>query len=127
MVERVTAETDTRTVGRAAVGALLVWLAATQAADIRQLGNGLSQNATAYREADAIRSADSYAREGWLAYAGLPRALYGDRFLIYSAVRSSRSRSRVNSPKRLRPPSAWMTPLPKNAAAGHSISWKIGT
>jgi hypothetical protein len=59
---------------------LLVWMAATQAAEIHRLGLGTTRTGDSYSEADAIRSADYYARFGFLANVGLPVVTFGDRF-----------------------------------------------
>lgn len=44
------------------------------------IGNGLGKFSDAHSEADALRSAEAYARDGLLSHHGLPRLLYGGRF-----------------------------------------------
>ena len=65
---------------------LLAWLAATQVAEIRRLGNGLSYTADPFSEADAIRSSEHYVRFGFTSDAGLPNIQYGDRFPTDGAI-----------------------------------------
>ncbi len=58
----------------------LVWLIITQVVAIATVGNGLSLTADPYSEADLVRSAEHYAKYGFLADAGLPHITYGNRF-----------------------------------------------
>jgi len=67
---------------------LLVWLTATQIADLRRLENGLSRTGDAYTEADTLRSAEYYAKFGFITDAGLPHIVYGDRFPDMGSVRN---------------------------------------
>jgi hypothetical protein len=59
---------------------VLVWLAATQIAEIRLLQNGLSRTADPFSEADAMRSSEYYVTHGFASNAGLPNVTYGARF-----------------------------------------------
>jgi hypothetical protein len=58
----------------------LVWLILIQLLTIVSIGNGLSPTGDSYGEADLVRSAEHYARYGFLADAGLPHITYGNRF-----------------------------------------------
>lgn len=58
----------------------LIWLVAVQVSAVAFIGNGLSPTADPYSEADMVRSAQHYADYGFLADAGLPHIIYGNRF-----------------------------------------------
>ena len=57
----------------------LVFLVLVQLALFVKIGNGLSPF-DGYDEADAIRSGEAYAAEGFTLHHSLPRLLYGNRF-----------------------------------------------
>jgi hypothetical protein len=62
--------------------ATIIWLLFTQFAAIYEATTegGLSSTADPYGEADAVRSAEFYAKYGFAVDAGLPHIVFGERF-----------------------------------------------
>jgi hypothetical protein len=63
----------------------LGFMVLTQALLLLKIGNGLSPFDT-FDEADAVRSGEAYAKEGFTSHHGMPRILYGSRFPKDGAV-----------------------------------------
>lgn len=59
---------------------VLTILVLVQGGQLASIGNGLGKHTDPHSEADALRSADAYARDGLTSHYGLPRTLYGSRF-----------------------------------------------
>lgn len=77
------------------------------------IGNGLATDA--HSEADALRSADAYARDGLWSYHGLPRTLHGALFPTVGTIIDHADASgmvpekfRVGFPERLAHRDAWV-------------------
>jgi hypothetical protein len=67
------------------VGAF-VFLVVVQVIYLVHIGNGLGRLCDPHSEADALRSGEAYWKDGLTSYHGLPRILYGSRFLTNGTV-----------------------------------------
>lgn len=53
------------------------------------IGNGLNRYSDPYSEANALRAAEAYSKEGFTSHYGLPRIAYGTQFPKYGVVTES--------------------------------------
>ncbi len=102
------------TTARRLFAGTLIFMALIQVVLFAKIGNGLSPF-DSFDEADAVRSAEAYAKHGFTVYHGLPRTLYGNRFANVGALDGHldsngmvRASLRMGYPERMSNPSDWV-------------------
>ncbi len=68
------------TTGRRLLMAIFFFLVLLQLAYLAWIGNGLGKLSDGFAEANALRAAEAFLRDGLTSHHGLPRQLYGNRF-----------------------------------------------
>jgi len=68
------------TTGRRLLMAIFSFLVLLQLAYLAWIGNGLGKLSDGFSEANALRAAQAYLKDGLASHHGLPRQLYGNRF-----------------------------------------------